>query len=470
MTRPVEEAHWDFGELNVLVVDDQEDVRRGLARLIGSLGCQTAAVPSGEAALRALGREGFDMVFTDLKMEGISGDELLQEIKRRWPDIEVVLITGYGTIDLAVACLQNGAAHFITKPFDNQDILSFVKRTGYKMLSRRQIQGDLARYRSHAIIAADPRMREVLDLVNQVAPLNVPVLIEGASGTGKELIAHEIHSRSPMRDKPFLAINCIALPDSLLESELFGYKRGAFTGAHKDTKGLFEQVAGGTVFLDEVASMSLSFQGKLLRVLQEKVVRPLGGSVDVPVEYRLIAATNRDLEEMVARQAFREDLFYRLQVVKIALPSLNERPESIPALAEYFLKRAETELSASGSVHLELSPAALDGLLSHEWKGNVRELENTIYRAVILCKGDRILPSHLGFTNGDQTPYKLDINGVTTYEEGKQKAIESFQLQFVQTVLKRTQGNISKAAELAGLTRAAFQRIMRKLDLDRDDY
>lgn len=463
MTRLDDEARYNFEDLSVLVVDDQDDVRRGLGRLIGSLGCHVEMRASAEEALETLRRVDFDMVFTDLKMDGMSGDMLLHAIKKQWPDMEVVLITGHGTIELAVSCLQNGASHFITKPFDNREILAFVKRAGYKMLSRRQAQTNLARYRSHSIIAADPRMKEALQIVEQIAPTSAPVLIEGASGTGKELIAHEIHSRSGVREKPFLAINCIALPDTLLDSELFGYKKGAFTGAHKDTRGLFEQADGGTVFLDEVASMSPSFQGKLLRVLQEKVVRPLGGSADAPVDFRLITATNRNLEEMVAAGAFREDLFYRLQVVKITLPTLNERPECIPALAEYFLNRAATELSVEQYICPQIAPATMEALIHHPWKGNVRELENTIYRAVIMCRGDLLLPSHLGFSE-ETAPAPVFADEEATYEAGKQKAIERFQRRFVQATLRRTNGNISRAAELSGLTRAAFQRIMRKLE------
>jgi len=461
--------HYDLSELNVLVVDDQEDVRRGLKRLVGTLGCEVEMCASAEEALDLLNRERFDLVFTDLKMDGMSGEALLNEINKQWTDIEVVLITGHGTIELAVACLQNGASHFITKPFDNREILSFVERTGYKILSRREAQRNLAKYQARTIIAVDRRMQEVLELVDQVAPSKVPVLIEGASGTGKELIAHEIHTRSPVRDKPFLAINCIALPDSLLESELFGYKRGAFTGAHKDTKGLFEQVSGGTIFLDEVASMSLMFQGKLLRVLQEKVVRPLGGNEDVPVDFRLIAATNRSLEEMVRKGEFREDLYYRLQVMKISLPTLSQRPACIPALAQYFLERAASELLYGDDGCPELSPAAIEALQSHTWPGNVRELENTIQRALIMCKGSKILPSHLGLSDGVSIGESL-FEEMTSYEEGKQKAIEQFQRSYIQKALQKTQGNISQAAQLCGLTRAALQRIMRKLGLERVDF
>ncbi len=463
---PVSKADtiYDFGELRILVVDDQEDVRNGLKRLIGTLGCEVEVCSSGEEALAQLNRKRFDIVFTDLKMEGMSGVDLLNEITKRWTDLDVVLITGYGTIELAVSCLQNGASHFITKPFDNNEILSYVRRTGYRILSRRQAQQRLDKYKSHTLVAIDPNMRRVMDLVDQVAPSHVPVLIQGASGTGKELIAHEIHNRSPLKDKPFLAINCIALPDTLLESELFGYRKGAFTGAYKDSKGLFEQVQGGTIFLDEVASMSLMFQGKLLRVLQEKVIRPLGANEDIPVDFRLIAASNRDLEELVKEGKFREDLYYRLQVVKIELPTLNERPQCIPVLAEYFLERAWRDLVRESGPKPVLSPAAMEALKKHQWKGNVRELENTIQRALIVCKGDKILPSHLGFN--DALPFNEDIfNEITSYEEGKRKVIEQFQRQYIQNALQKTNGNISRAAELCGITRAAFQRIMRKLDL-----
>ncbi len=455
---------FDFTDLRILVVDDQIDVRRGLKRLISTLGCEVDTCSSAEEALNILQKDSYDIVFTDLKMEGMSGVDLLTEITKRWTDIEVVLITGYGTIELAVSCLQNGAAHFITKPFDNEEILAYVKRAGYRILSKRRATERLNKYKSHTLIAIDPRMQKVLELVDQVASSRVPVLIEGASGTGKELIAHEIHNRSPLKDKPFLAINCIALPDTLLESELFGYKKGAFTGAYKDSKGLFEQVNGGTIFLDEVSSMSLMFQGKLLRVLQEKVIRPLGSNEDVPVDFRLIAASNSNLEQLVKEGKFREDLYYRLQVVRIELPSLNERPECIPALAEYFLERAWKDLLNQDTARPMLAPATIEALKNHHWKGNVRELENTIQRALIVCKGNKILPSHLGFNEHTSISEEM-LNEISSYEEGKRQAIENFQRNFIKKALQKTNGNISRAAELCGLTRAAFQRIMRKLDL-----
>ena len=455
---------FDFSELNILVVDDQLDVRRGLQRLIGSLNCDVSIGASGEEALHLLQEKPFDIVFTDIKMEGISGVDLLNQVQETWPQTEVVMITGYGTIDLAVYCLQNGAAHFITKPFDNKEILSFVERIGFRILSQRYAKQNSVKKLTSKIIAVDQTMLDVLELVDQVAPSKIPVLIEGSSGTGKELIAHEIHNRSLVADKPFLAINCIALPDTLLESELFGYKKGAFTGAHKDTKGLFEQILGGTIFLDEVSSMSPLFQGKLLRVLQEKVIRPLGGHESIPVDFRLISASNQNLEEMVKRGEFREDLFFRLQVMRIELPSLNHRKNCIPALAEYFLHRAHKEFFSKNDVCPQLANSAVEALINHDWQGNVWELQNTIQRALIVCKNDFIKSFHLGFTKNQVAEQDNHIENLT-YEESKQHAIETFQRDYVPKALDQTNGNVTRAAALCGLTRAALQRIMRKLNI-----
>ncbi len=454
---------YDLANLNVLVVDDQEDVRSGLKRLITSLGCHVETSSSAEDALQVLRTKPADMVFTDLKMDGMSGEELLKKINQRWTDIIVVLITGHGTIELAVACLQNGASHFLTKPFDNKEILAFVERAGYGILAKRQVKNQSAKQKGRVFIAVGNKMGRVLDFVEQVAQRKVPVLIEGASGTGKELVAREIHNRSPVDEKPFLAINCIALPDSLLESELFGYMKGAFTGAHRDSTGLFEQVQGGTIFLDEVSSMSPLFQGKLLRVLQEKTVRPLGSNAERTVDFRVIAASNQDLKELVKKGEFREDLYYRLQVMNISLPALNERKECIPALTSYFLKQASFEFFYQDHQLPKISPATMEALCNHNWPGNIRQLENTIQRALIINKGDTILPSHLGLSDETAVSESLLEQELTSYEEGKKQAIEAFQREYVQAILQRTSGNISHAAEMCGLTRAALQRIMRKL-------
>ncbi|MBS1271987.1 MAG: Regulatory protein AtoC [Candidatus Marinimicrobia bacterium] len=461
MSVPQSTESMDFNQIRILVVDDQEDVRRGLQRLIGSLGCDVQIAESGETALSMLHETTYDIVFTDIKMGGMSGVDLMERITEEWNNIEVVLITGYGTIELAVQCLRNGASHFITKPFNNQEILEFVERAGYRQLAKKQRRRSQEHYQSEKIIARSREMHKVLEMAEQVAPKTVPVLVEGASGTGKELIAHAIHEKSGISGKPFLAINCAALPDNLLESELFGYKQGAFTGAHEDTNGLFQQARGGTIFLDEIASMSLAFQGKLLRVIENKVIRPLGGGEDVSVDFRLITATNRNLEEMVEAGEFREDLLYRIDVFRIELPMLDERRECIPALVEHFIERFSAEILKDGAQAPELTPVSLRYLCERQWSGNVRELENTIKRALVVCEGEKILPSHLGLT-------RESTDDLEPYEDRKQQVIENFQRQYINKALFHTGGNISQASEMCGITRAAFQRIMKKLDIERE--
>lgn len=451
-------------DISILIIDDQADIRQGLKRLISSLGCEIDTANSAESALDILGEDNFDIVFLDIKMGGMSGIDLLNEIMKRWVYTKVVMITGHGTIEMAVQCLHTGASHFITKPWNNEEILEYVERTGFQIQNKKVARTSISKYSTHLIVARDDKMQSVMKLVEQVSPTKVPVLIEGASGTGKELIAHSIHQKSKISGKKFLAINCASLPDSLLESELFGYTKGAFTGAHKDTTGLFEQAEGGTIFLDEIASMSLAFQSKLLRVLQDKCIRRLGGSKIVNVDFRLITATNKNLGEMVKKGEFREDLIYRINIMKISLPSLNERRECIPLLAEYFIQKFTTELFGENESYSELNPAAIEALKQHNWQGNVRELENSIQRALVVCQGEKISPSHLGITSNDISLDKL-FNTNVTYEEGKQKAIEDFQRNFISSALKRTNGNITHAAKLCGLTRAAFQRIMRKMEM-----
>ncbi len=452
-------------EIRVLVVDDQLDVRRGLQKLISSLKCPVEIAASGEEAVTLLQNDKYDIVFTDIKMTGMSGIDLLNWITHHQTGIEVIMVTGFGTIETAVHCLQNGAAHYITKPFNNKEIIRFVERAGYKILLRNYASERSKRFdKLPAIIAEDLPMQQVLQIVDQVAPTSVPVLIEGASGTGKELTARAIHEKSNMRDLQFLAINCAAIPDTLLESELFGYKKGAFTGAHVDTKGIFEQARGGTIFLDEISSMSLNFQSKLLRVLEDKSIRPLGCQESRKVEFRLITATNKDLNQLVGEGQFREDLLYRIKVMKIKLPILNDRRSSIPALADYFVHQFTRDLFGTKVKTPKLTQSALSSLLNHDWRGNVRELENTIQRALVMCDREKIIPSDLGIGASDLSRDEI-FSEFPSYEEGKQQAISSFQQQYIRNTLERTNGNITHAAELCGLTRAAFQRIMKKIDI-----
>jgi two-component system NtrC family response regulator len=470
---PAKDLGQDLAQLRVLVVDDEADIRLGLARLAGSVGALVESAENGHAALKVLERWGADLVLTDLMMPKVSGAELLVEIKKRWPGTEVVILTGYGTVQSAVQCLQNGAAHFLTKPFDNDGVVQLVERLGRQVIARRMRPSvDAA---GPALLARDQHMRPVTELITRVAGSPVPVLIEGESGTGKELVARAIHSRSAVADKPFLAVNAAALPDTLLESELFGHEQGAFSGADRARDGIFVEAKGGTVFLDEVASMSPSFQGKLLRVLQEKTVRRLGGSVDRSVEFRLLAATNRDLESRIKEGEFREDLFYRLGVVRIFVPALRKRPEDISFLANHFLQRSASTSLGQGAVVPQFSDRALTALQAHDWPGNVRELENAVQRAVIVCTGERVEPWHLGLTDNGWENTSVDdgdddAEADMDYARSKQRVVEDFQRQFVHRALESAKGNISRAADACGMTRAALQRIVRQLEIEREDY
>lgn len=448
--------------IRVLVVDDEPDLCLGLKKIISSTGAEVNAVHSAEHALAHLEQSPSDIVLSDIKMGGMSGIELQKKITESWRLTSVVLMTGFGTIDMAVECLHNGAAHFITKPFDNDDILDTVTRLGRSVLARSNESGDSA----DGIVAVDPKMKEVLRLVGQVAPTNIPVLLAGESGTGKELLARAIHRRSSVNAGRLVTVNCAALPDTLMESELFGYRKGAFTGAEKNHEGLFRQAHDGTIFLDEVPSMSPALQAKLLRVLQEKKIRPLGGNEEEYTAFRVVSATNKNLQSLVEEESFREDLYYRLSGFVIELPPLREHPADIIPLAEHFLRTAAETHFGDTTLAPVLSDAAADILCNHPWKGNVRELEHTIHRAAVLCNGRDIQPRHLMLENGSNgTAHYKDNQG--TYELAKQEVLDAFQRRFLCRVLQRTHGNISQAAEECGLTRAAIQKMMRKLNIDR---
>lgn len=455
----------DLSELRVLVVDDEADIRLGLRMLMETIGIQAVEAADGREALDLFSQSPFDLVLTDLMMPGLTGAELLVEVKKIKPEAAVVVLTGFGSVQSAVQCMQDGASHFLTKPFENAEVVRLVRRLGCQLLAQSSQPEPGVQ-----VVAEDPATLRMMELARRVAPRPVPVMIEGESGAGKEVVARAIYEWSSVCEGPFLAVNCAALPDTLLESELFGHKKGAFTGADRDRTGVFVQAQGGTVFLDEVASMSPAFQGKLLRVLQEKVVRPVGSDRDVPVDFRLIAATNRDLEAMAKRGEFREDLFFRLMVVRVHIPPLRQRRQDILPLALHFLRQQCRTCLGPGSVAPEFAPEAIERLLEYDWPGNVRELENAIQRALITCCGDRILPYHLGL---DENGWKAVLTQPDvdehdqSYAEAKRKSLESFQREFVSRALENSQGNVSQAASKCGLTRAAFQKILRQLDIDR---
>jgi DNA-binding NtrC family response regulator len=467
----VRELRQETDRLRVLVVDDAADVRLGLRCLIESLDAEVREAADGEQALEILGGFTPHVVVSDINLGAGSGMALLDHVREHHPGTQVVMITGFGTIELAVEAMRRGAAHFITKPFDNREILAEVERHGQEALAAERVRkmSFAGAGKPAAIVAEDRTMVEVLDLVRQVASTPMTVLIHGESGSGKELIARAIHQNSRDPSLPFLPVNSAALPDTLLESELFGHCKGAFTGADAHREGVFTKARGGTVFLDEIALMSPAFQGKLLRVLQERTVIPLGSSTPKPVAFRLIAATNRDLRTLIKEGTFREDLYYRLRVVTVDVPPLRERPDDIVPLALQFLARYAGEVGFEAARRPRLTAEALDALRRHRWPGNVRELENGIQRALILCRGGDIRAHHLHL-NEENISWGRPVSEDFSYEAGKQRALETYRRGALERALLTTHGNVSRAAELCGLTRAAFQRLSRSLDLDRRKY
>lgn len=387
------------GKKRILIVDDEPSLRRILEASFEKHGWAAGSAESAEVALTLLERERFDVVLTDVTMPGMSGTELLSRIRGRWPELPVIVMTAYGTIPQAVQAIRDGAFEYVTKPFD----LDRLRKVAQAALSERK--GRRATSRSAApladepaLIAESPEMKKVLEIVDRVADSRATALITGESGTGKEVVAKRLHRLSPRREHPFVAVSCAALPETLLESELFGYEKGAFTGAETAKPGRFEVADGGTLFLDEIGEIPLSTQVKLLRVLQEREFERLGSNRPVRVDTRVIAATNRNLQRAVDEGRFRLDLLYRLQVVEIHLPPLRERPGDILPLARHFLARQ----SALNDRRLtEIAPDAERALLAYSWPGNVRELENVIERAVVLADRDAIamtaadLPPHL---------------------------------------------------------------------------
>ncbi len=385
-----------MAEGTLLVVDDDSGARSALAELLRADGYSVETAGDGFKALGKLEDSTPDLVLTDLNMPGMDGVELLRKVKERDPELPVVLMTAYGGVETAVAAMREGAADYLTKPL-NTDELAIVLERAMERAKLRREASDLRsqlkdRYSFDNIVGSSPEMQRVFKSVAQVAPSRATVLLSGESGTGKELVAAAIHHNSPRAGGPFVKLHCAALAESLLESELFGHEKGAFTGADRKREGRFEQAHGGTLFLDEIGEISPAIQVKLLRVLQEREFERVGGSQTLRVDVRVVAATNRDLKEMVQAGKFREDLFYRLNVINLTLPPLRRRPSDIPQLAMHFLKHYAAE---NGKSVKHLSDDALNQLVKHAWPGNVRELENVIERAVVLAEGETIEVSHL---------------------------------------------------------------------------
>jgi DNA-binding NtrC family response regulator len=461
----------------VLVVDDEPTLRRSLARLLLSRGMEVLTADDGARAIECLATEPVDVALIDLIMPNVNGLELLEHIKASHPSIEVILMTAFADVETAVKAVRGGAYHFLTKPFRaNDEVVLTVSKAAERrrlvdralMLERRLEQME----KFGELIGNSPRMQEVYRLATGVAPTSSTVLILGESGTGKELTARAIHQHSPRADKPFVAVNCSAVPVDLVESELFGHVRGAFTGASATREGLFETADRGTLFLDEVGDLPPLAQVKLLRALQSGEIKRVGSNDTRTVDVRVIAATNVDLRTRIEVGTFREDLFYRLNVVAIELPPLREREEDIPLLAYHFLQKYA---SRSGRDIHKLAPGTIRLLQSQPWPGNVRELENTIEYAVVFCKNDTISPEDLPFAGrssgrpGEERSRLSDPlpAGVVDlpYRDAKQRALLAFEAAYFKVLLDRTGGNISEAARQAGLDRSNFRRAARRAGL-----
>ncbi len=438
----------------LLVIDDDAVTRELLTEVLQDEGYAVEACESGKIALERADHDSFDLAVTDVRMPEMDGIAVTQALKARHPSLQVIVMTAFGSVETAVEAIRHGAFDYVSKPMNLDEIKTTVRRA----LAERQMveapsDGGPSIVDTSVVVGRSPAMVEVYRTLARVAASRSTVLIEGESGTGKELIAAAVHRHSDRAAGRFVAVDCGSLTDSLLESELFGYVRGAFTGAVGDKKGLFEEANGGTIFLDEIGDIGHSMQAKLLRVLQEYEIKRVGGQEWVRVDVRVVAATNRNLEQLVAHGTFREDLFYRLKVVTITLPPLRDRREDIPLLAEYFVRRYATR---SGKAIAHLSPDALELLTEHPWPGNIRELEHSIERAVALASGQVLTPDDLAPELRPSADASL-FKGAPTLEEVKRR--------YLAHVLQETGGNISRAAGILGVERRSLQRMLRRYGL-----
>jgi DNA-binding NtrC family response regulator len=456
--------------VRILVVDDEPAVRFALAELLTEAGHDVREAEHAPAALAALEGEAADVVISDLNMPAMSGLALLGEVRARHDGTLFILLTAYGDERVAVEALQLGAYHYIPKPFDNDEILAIVARAREVLALRQEnrrlrdeLSGGSAGIRG--IVGSSPALRDVLRIVQRVAPTDVTVLIAGESGTGKELVARALHDGSRRAGAAFIALNCSALPAELVESELYGHVRGAFTGADRDRDGLFAAAHGGTLFLDEVGELSPAAQAKLLRAVEERSITPVGSTRAVPVDVRLVAATNRVLDDAVADGSFRADLLYRLGVVQLQLPPLRERREDITALATYFIAQLAER---HGRPALPLGEGARRALLAHDWPGNARELRNAMERALVMADGDAIEASDLPVTITSSASPLRPVDAVLaelSWADARARALDAFERSFLAASLEQHGGNVSATARALGLHRQSLQKMLRRLGL-----
>ena len=470
----------------ILIADDESSLRKVLSAALRKAGYDTVTAKDAQEALELLSAsesmetgDPFHLLISDVRMPGMDGMELLQQVRARYKDLPVVLLTAHGTVDMAVQALKYGAFDFVTKPYDREELLAVIRKSlaqQAKDVQESHAENDPEAER--ALVGTSKGIQDVLEVIGRVADSPSTVLITGESGTGKELVAMALHNGSSRRDKPFIRINCAAIPPTLIEAELFGHEKGAFTGAVSSKPGRFELAHEGTLFLDEIGELPVEMQVKLLRALQESQFERVGGIKTLTVDVRLIAATNRDLEQAISEGLFREDLFYRLNVVPIALPPLRERAEDIPTLVSHFLLKFNRRLSRSVE---SLTPRALDVLCSYNWPGNIRELENIIERTVLFTNGDIVdapeLPPDLVARVKNSTDKALDVTfakeappdfGDSSMKDIVRQATAELERDLIQRALDETQGNVTHAARRLKISRKSLQIKMKELGL-RDD-
>jgi two-component system, NtrC family, response regulator HydG len=451
------EERTDSARGRILIVEDEEIVRQLLTGLLREEGYAVDAVPTGEDGLKALDRELYDLVLLDLNLPGMHGMNVLSAAPALQTDAQFIVMTAFGSVDNAVEAMKLGAFDYVNKPFRTEELLLTLERALHQTALRREV----AQLRRHAadgvrarLVGRAPAMERMFDLIERVAPTRATVLITGETGTGKELVARAIHEISDRARKPFVPINCSALPETLLESELFGHTKGSFTGAIANKRGLFEEAAGGTLFLDEISTIAASIQVKLLRVLQERKLHRIGGSQPVPVDFRLLAATNLDLGEEVRAGRFREDLFYRLNVFPVRVPALRERQGDIPLLANFFRLRFAQE---NGVEAPEIGPDTMKRLMEYGWPGNVRELENYIERAVIMYAGARSIPFEAPSTETERSEQSLVDSA-----RRERWSMERLEREYIIDVLQQTGGHRGHAADILGIDRRTLYRKLKQ--------
>lgn len=456
---------------NVLVVDDEAPLTRALARMLSQRGFEVHTALTGAGAIEALDKDP-DAILLDLVLPDANGLEVMQRIKETHPDVEVVILTGHGDINTAVQAVHAGAYHFLTKPCNNDAVTQLLSKAAERrrlIRHTRQLEAELKGLGKTSLVGSSRAMHKVFGFIETVAHSESTVLVQGESGTGKELVARAIHNLGDRRKRPFIPINCSAIPESLIESELFGHVKGAFTGAAASRRGLFEAADGGTIFLDEVADLPPLAQVKLLRVLQEGEIRQVGANEARTVDVRFISASNTNLRQAMQQGKFREDLFYRLNVITIELPPLRQREGDVELLAQHFLRKYARK---SNKEIRGFTAEALDALRAYSWPGNVRELENAVERAVVLAREERLriedFPSAVSFRPEPAQPVFRNNRQLIQlpFREAKDRAITSFEIDYITGLLQQTKGNISEAARLAGLDRSNFRRVIRRCQID----